>query len=104
MFTHLVMLKKEPWFLYCIDEKNALEVSDKFPGEVSGIVIAESLIVKQPRFKRTLEQEQTFQISHNPDVNIEQPVVENNVSLQEEVDRIDLAKEMTDELTKELES
>lgn len=99
MFTHLVILKKSPWFIYCQNEKDALKTCDSFQGEVSGIVVGKDLIVKQPRYVQTLEQAETLQIEH-----VEGEPEPDEGSLEEQLAAIDIAKEITNEFTKELES
>lgn len=102
MFTHLVMLKKEPWFIYCEDEAGALAISSKFQGEVSGIVVGESLIVKQPRYVHTLSQEEILQITHEVEEKDEPEPAELPIDVELDIEQS--LKEMTDELSKELES
>lgn len=62
MFKNLVILKKSPWFLYADNEKDALQVCNKFKDDVVGVVSGKDLIVKHPRFAMTLEQTETLQI------------------------------------------
>lgn len=62
MFKNVIILKKEPWFLYADDEKDALKVCDKFKDDVAGVVSGKDLIVKHPRLAMTLEQSETLQI------------------------------------------
>lgn len=100
MFSHLVMLKKAPWFLYCESEAIALKTCESFPNEVSGIVVAESLMVKQPRLVNTLEQAETFQIEAPK----EGEPVSADLPLDVQIDAEEILKEIQDEIIKELES
>ena len=70
MFTHLVLLKKSPWFIYCKDEKDALTYASSLTEHLVGIAISQGgFEVKQPRMELRLTQEVTQQIELDPTKN-----------------------------------
>jgi hypothetical protein len=95
MFTHLVILKKEPFFLYADNEKEALKVCDKFKDDVAGVVSGKNIIVKHPRLEMTLEQKETLQI--------EAPKEEPIKDIYDDIGGIEASEEIEKELSDELE-
>lgn len=97
MFTHVVMLKCAPYFLYAENEKDALAICDKFKDDLVGIVIGENLFVKQPQVKFSFDQAVTHQIAYTDKVEkIEQAVTDE----EEQTDMLGLSDEMEAEFEK----
>jgi hypothetical protein len=56
MFTHLILLKRSPWFIYSPSEADALETASKFAQhDLVGVVVSKGLEVKRPIQKVVLE-------------------------------------------------
>ena len=73
-FTHLILLKKSPWFIYSSSEADALETINKFPpSEVVGVAIAkgDQLEVMTPETRLLLKPMEIKEIEH-----IQKPVDE----------------------------
>jgi hypothetical protein len=108
MFTHIVFLKVHPWYLYASNMADALKLCDKFHDDVIGVVEGKELIVKHPNKKMTLEQEQTLAVTYDDTVLSQEKTEDSEVAVIEDVDqelnRIELSKEIEDDLSKELES
>ena len=64
MFTHLVLMKKSPFYIYSSNEKDALDAAEKVGELLIGIVQTDGkhLIVKVPRKAMTFDQKETKQI------------------------------------------
>lgn len=67
MFTHLVLLKRSPWFIYAVDEKDALTYVGRFKDDLVGVAISEGgFEVKQPRVEIKLTKHVVEQIELDP--------------------------------------
>lgn len=63
MFTHLVLLKKSPWFIYAANEADALSYCANFKDDIVGVAISNGgFEVKQPSIQIKLSRHQQAQI------------------------------------------
>jgi len=55
MFTHLITLKKAPWFIYSQDQEDALNICKKYGDNVVGVVLApEGLVMQEVHMELSL--------------------------------------------------
>jgi hypothetical protein len=95
MFTHIVILKVHPWFLYADNEKEAMKICAKFQDDIAGVVSGKSLIVKHPRLEMTLEQSEVHQLEAPKEENVYEEMA--GIEACE-----DIEKELQDELERHL--
>lgn len=66
-FTHLVLLKRTPFYIYAGDEQDALKYCDNFKNDLLGIVVAPGgLEVKVPQMRVKLTPAKTELIDLDP--------------------------------------
>jgi hypothetical protein len=68
MFTHLITLKKSPWFVYSRTQEDALNICKKYGDNVVGVVLAPEGLIMQ-------EVQQTLSLV-TPDVKFLEEIVE----------------------------
>lgn len=54
MFSHLVILKRAPWYVYAMDDQDALEICNKYDDDVR-FVVGSSGSVTVYELKKTTE-------------------------------------------------
>ena len=92
MFTHLIILKKRPWYIYAGSQQDALKVCKVYQKNVVGVVLAPDGLLMQ-------EIEQTFNLKV-PEVNLIEMEKEGQVGLdpiEDEQIALEILKEKKDE-------
>ncbi len=91
MFSHLVLIDKSPYFLYCKDEEDALSTAAKAGSHVVGIATGDEggIIVRKPRSVMTLEQEEVKQIDCDDDLLEESKFLNSQNLIGEELGKLD---------------
>lgn len=92
MFSHLVILKEHPFYIYCTDENNAIGVAAIYNEKVVGIVEGKDLIVKQIKQQTTLyipeiKQLELTSINENKEVFDEEDVAEAKKEIEDELEQ-----------------
>lgn len=105
MFTHIVFLNVEPYFLYAANEKDALQLCDKFYDSVIGVVEGKDLIVKHPERKMSLVQDNILQVEYDKNSLSKEKIGDTQENIQDDIEnelnKIEAAKELEDELTEQ---
>ena len=78
MFTHLITLKRKPWFIYSQSQEDALNICARYGDNVVGVVLApEGLIMQEVQRSLTLA---------TPEVRLLEQIVESeNKQLAKEI-------------------
>lgn len=85
MFTHLITLKRKPWFIYSKSQEDALNICKRYKDDVVGVVLApQGLIMQEVQVEMTLK---------TPEVKLIEEIVE---SENNQIAR-DILKEKEDE-------
>ncbi len=67
-FKAVIFLKKDPWFISCLSEEDAIQTCDNYKGIISGVACSDSnIVIKQPKQTIVLQ-------SPNVPLKIEAPV------------------------------
>lgn len=95
MFTHLVLLKRSPYYIYAANVEDAMKYYDTFKDDFLGVCVAEGgLEVKTPKIEIRLTPVEIMQI--------EEKKIPDPVSAEEVEIAVEAKEELAQELDKEL--